>query len=193
MLKINKVYLFIAISVFWVCEFHQTTGIESITLIKNTCTSAHVLARWWGLAFPNLIKYYQVTQLRAIASWSTQRSFNRCTEIEKLWLAPIQPNSLLWSANAEVAPSQMSGTMSHLRLLWRKLSRQYVLSSEKSLLISFMYNSKMHASLTYSMSFPWTSRNLFHFCHLVDSRSRKLLSFTELQEIFGLPRQVFYR
>lgn len=59
-----------------------------------------------GLAYPNLIKYYQAAQLRAIASWFTQRSYNKWTEIKKLWLAPVHPNNLLWSANAEVDPNK---------------------------------------------------------------------------------------
>lgn len=82
-----------------------------------------------GLTSPNFFKYYQAAQFHAIASWFTQSSFNKWAEIKKLWLAPIHPNNLLWDANGAVAPSQLLGTMSHLRTLWRTLSRQYTLPS----------------------------------------------------------------
>ena len=49
------------------------------------------------LSFPDLVRYYQAAQLRAIVSWFPQRSYNKWTEIEKIWLAPIHPNSLLWN------------------------------------------------------------------------------------------------
>lgn len=145
-----------------------------------------------GLAFPNLIKYYQASQLRAIASWFTQRSYSRWTEIEKIWLAPTHPNSLLWSASAEVPPERLLGPMSQLRRLWNKLSRSHELSSEKSVLTSFVCNPKIPDSLTHQMSYPWTSRNLFHYGNLVDPRSRKLLSYSDLQTKFDLPHQAFY-
>lgn len=38
-----------------------------------------------GLAFPNLVKYYQAAQLRAIVSWFPQHSYNKWTEIEKIF------------------------------------------------------------------------------------------------------------
>lgn len=145
-----------------------------------------------GLAFPNLIKYYQATQLRAIASWFTQRSYNRWTEIEKIWLAPTHPNNLLWSARAEVPPERSLGTVSHLRRLWNKLSNVHELSSEKSVLTSFIYNPKIPDSLTRQMSHPWSSRNLFHYGHIVDPRTRRLLSYSDLQTKYDLPRQAFY-
>lgn len=130
-----------------------------------------------GIAFPNPIKYYQATKLHAIASWFTKRSYNKWTEIEKIWLAPIHPNSLLWSANAGVPPERLLGPMSQLRRLWCKLSHSHELSSERSLLTSFVCNPKIPDSLTHQMSYPWTSRNLFHYGNLVDPRSRKLLTF----------------
>lgn len=89
------------------------------------------------------MKYYQVTQLRAFTSWFPQLSYNKWTEIEKIWLVPIHPNSLLWSVNTEVDPGKLLGSMSQLRLLWCKLSREHKLNSEKSLLTSFLCNPKM--------------------------------------------------
>lgn len=144
-----------------------------------------------GLAFPN-IKYYYAAQLRAIASWFTHKSYNKWTEIEKLWPTPIHPNNLLWSANADVAPERMLGPMSHLKWIWRTLAPIHGLSSENSLLTSFICNPKVPDSLTYQMSHPWTSRNLFHFGNLVDPRTRKLLPFADLQNNNEFPRQAFY-
>lgn len=98
-----------------------------------------------------------------MASWFTQKSYNKWTEIEKLWLAPIHPNNLLWSANAEVAPDRLLGPMSLLQRTWRTLAQSHKLTSEKSPLTSFVCNPKVPDSLTYQMSHPWSSRNLFHF------------------------------
>lgn len=70
-----------------------------------------------GLAFPNFIKYCQAAQLRTIVSWFPQRSYNKWTETEKLWLPPVHPNSLLWNANAEVDPSRLLLSISPLWLL----------------------------------------------------------------------------
>lgn len=95
-----------------------------------------------GLAFPNLVKYYQATQLHILTSWFPRRSYNKWMVIEKLWLAPIHPNSLLWSENAEVVPGRLLVSISPLRPLWRKLSREHKLNSEKSLLTSFLCNPK---------------------------------------------------
>lgn len=145
-----------------------------------------------GLAFPDIIKYYQAAQLRAIASWFTQKSYNKWTEIEKLWLAPIHPNNLLWSAVAEVPPGRMLGPMSLLRRTLRTLARPHKLSSERSPLTSFICNLKVPDSLTHQMSYPWSSRNLFHFGSIVEPRTRKLLSFSELQAKYDLPKQAFY-
>lgn len=69
------------------------------------------------LAFPDLVKYYQVTQLRTLTSWFPQRSYNKWTEIEKTCLAPTHPNNLLWSANAEVDTERHLGSMALLRSL----------------------------------------------------------------------------
>ena len=107
-------------------------------------------------------------------------------------MAPAHPNSLLWNAGAEVDPGRLLGPMLHLRTLWRRLSRTHSLSSERSLLTSFLFNPRMPDSLTHQMSSPWASRDLFHFGHLVDPITRKLLSFSDLQKKFDLPRQVFY-
>ncbi|PIO09146.1 hypothetical protein AB205_0071860, partial [Aquarana catesbeiana] len=145
-----------------------------------------------GLSFPDLTKYYQATQLRTLASWFTQRSYNKWTEIEKLWMAPVHPNHMLWNAEVKVGSTQLLGPMLHLSTLWRKLSRLYKLRSESSLLTSFLYNLRLPAGLTHQMSYPWATRNLFHFGHLVHPCTRRLLSFTELQKKFDLPRQVFY-
>lgn len=145
-----------------------------------------------GLSFPDITKYYQAAQLRALASWFTQRSYNKWTEIEKLWMAPVHPNSMLWNAKAKVDPSQLLGPMLHLNTLWRRLSRAHTLCSERSLLTSFLYNPKMPAGLTHQMSSPWATRNLFHFGHLVHPCNRRLLSFAELQKKFGIPKQAFY-
>lgn len=68
------------------------------------------------LAFPNIVKYYQATQLRAITFLVPLGSYNKWTEIEKIWLAPIHPNSLLWNANAEVDPGRLLGSMSEISL-----------------------------------------------------------------------------
>lgn len=153
---------------------------------------------WWhhavrgGLAFPNIIKYYQATQLRAVASWFTQKSYNKWTEIEKLWLALIHPNNLLWNADADVAPERLLGPMSMLKRTWRTLAHSNKLISEKSTLTSLVCNPKVPDSLTHQMSHPWSSRNLFHFGSIVDPRSRRLLSFSDLQTKHNLPRQAFY-
>lgn len=107
-----------------------------------------------GLAFPNLIKYNQATQLRAVASWFTQQSYNKWTQIEKIWMAPTHPNNLLWSVNAEVAPERLLSSMSLLRRLWRKISQSHGLSSEKSLLTSFICNPKVPDNLTHGCRIP---------------------------------------
>lgn len=83
-----------------------------------------------GLAIPNFIKYYQAAQLCTIVSWFPQRSYNKWTEIEKLWLVPVNPNCLLCSANVELDPNRLLGSMSQLQLLWRKFSREHELKSE---------------------------------------------------------------
>lgn len=103
-----------------------------------------------GLAFPNLVKYYQAALLLSIASWFTQHSSISVHLLKKLWLAPVHPNNLLWNANVEVDTDRLFGTMSQLRTLWRTLSRQYDLL-EKSLLTSFLYNPRMPGSLTFPM------------------------------------------
>lgn len=145
-----------------------------------------------GLAFSNFLKYYQATQLRTLTSWFPQRSYNKWTEIEKIWLAPLHLNSLLWNVNVEVDPVRLLGSMSQLKLLWHKLSCEQELKSEKSLLTSFLCNPKMPASLSHQMSSPWESQDLFHFGHLVDAKSRKLITFPEFQEKHELPHQAFY-
>lgn len=102
-------------------------------------------------------------------------------EIEKIWLAPIHPNSLLWSASVKVDPERLLGSMTLLRSLWRRLSHAHGLSSEQSLLTSFLYNPDLPAGLTCQMSLPWATQNLFHMGHLVDPRTRRMLSFAQLQ------------
>lgn len=142
-----------------------------------------------GLAFPSFVKYYQAAQLHAIISWFPQRSSNKWSEIEKIWLTPVHPNSLLWNTNVVVVPGRLLGSMSQLRKLWRKLSSESELKSECLLMNSFLCNRKIPNSLTHQMSWPWASWNLFHFGHLVDPRSRRLLTFAELQTKHDLPRQ----
>lgn len=49
----------------------------------------------WNEAFPNLSCFYYAAQLKAIASWVTLLAYNRKTQIDKLWIAPIHPSNLL--------------------------------------------------------------------------------------------------
>lgn len=81
-----------------------------------------------GLAFPNLLKFYQVAQLCAVASWYTQCAYNRWMKIGKLWLEPVHPNNRLWNANVEVVPSQFLGAMTQLRTTRRVLCCQHALA-----------------------------------------------------------------
>lgn len=60
-----------------------------------------------GLVFPNVAKYYLAAQLRLIASWCTLHAYNRWTQIEKLWLAPTHPNSMLWSMDVPLSGSPL--------------------------------------------------------------------------------------
>lgn len=55
------------------------------------------------LVLLNLLKYYQATQLRAIALFT----YNCWMKIEKLWLTPFHSNNLLWNADAIVDSSNL--------------------------------------------------------------------------------------
>lgn len=93
--------------------------------IKATGSWKFVLFASWsdtGLAFLNLLTYYHATQLRAMASWSTLYAHNRWTEIEKLWVAPVHLNNLLWNAEVPVAPGRLLFSMSFLRNSWKALN-----------------------------------------------------------------------
>lgn len=61
-----------------------------------------IIIIYYILLFPNLVKYYQAAQLHAIVSLFPHCSHNKWMEIEKIWLAPVHQNSLLWNANVEV-------------------------------------------------------------------------------------------
>lgn len=53
-----------------------------------------------GLAFSHFAKYYLAAQLHSVSSWCTLYMYNCWTIIEKLWLAPVHPISMLWSSEA---------------------------------------------------------------------------------------------
>lgn len=145
-----------------------------------------------GLAFPHLHRYYQAAQLRAVASWVTLPAYNRWTQIDKLWMAPIHPNNLLWNSNVDVPSTSLLHTMNLLRTIWRQLNRKTPLQSEASLLMAFHYHPKLPDSLTSQMIAPWLQRNLFHNGHLVNPVLRVLLPFDKLRTKHDLPRNAIF-
>ena len=112
--------------------------------------------------------------------------------IEKLWLAPTHPNSMLWSTDVPLGRSQLLGPMALLRTLWRCAKLTYSLTSAASLVTSFLFTPNVPDSLTSQMSHFWMSRALFRYGQFVDTRTRFLKSFQDLKDAFDLPRQAFF-
>lgn len=84
-------------------SYNQTSSILYFNYKHHRITHKVLLASRsdGGLAIPNLLKYYQAAQLCAFALWSTQYAYNKWSEIEKLWLAPVHPNNLLLNVNVD--------------------------------------------------------------------------------------------
>lgn len=116
-----------------------------------------LLAMRGGLAFPYLFRYYYATYLWAIASWTTLSTYNRWTQIDKLWIALLHLNNLLWNTDADVPSASLLHTMNLVRNIWRQLKRTQSLQSEASLLTAFFYNPKLPFRLTRQLMIsPWS-------------------------------------
>lgn len=83
-----------------------------------------------GLAAPDIVKYYWAAQLRRIPAWSSLYAYSRWMEIEKLWIAPTHPNSLLWSSPCAQTSPPLLGPMSLTRDVWRSCARKFGLCSQ---------------------------------------------------------------
>lgn len=162
---------------------------------KRHCIARSVLyapRNQGGLAFPNIAKYYLAAQLRPVASWCTLHAYNRWTQIEKLWLAPIHPNSMLWSSDIPPGSVQLLVPMALARTLWRRAKSTYPLSTTSSPVTSFLFTPNIPDSLTSQMSHFWMDKALFRYGQLIDPKTRLLRSFRELQIAFDIPKQAFF-
>lgn len=112
-------------------------------------------------------KYYLAAQLRLLALWLTVHTYNRWTELEKLWIVPVHLNTLLWRSTILPNSVYLLRPMSHLYTLWQKAHRQYSLMTGASLTTSFLFTPAVPDSLTAQMSSVWKTRDLFHYGSLV--------------------------
>lgn len=136
---------------------------------------------------PDFVKYYWAAQLRRIPAWSSLYAYSRWTEIEELWIAPIHPNSFLWSSPCVQAPTPLLGPMSLTRQVWKTCSRKFGLCSQSSAVTSFLLHPEFPESLTGTFR-PW----LFRFVDVVDYRTRKIHTFDSLRSMFSLPRDSLF-
>lgn len=118
---------------------------------------------------------------------------NRWTQIEKLWVVPTHPNSMLWSSDVlMIGGSQLLGPTALLRTLCQRAKSFYPLTTTAFLVTSFLYTPNVLDSLTLQMSYFWMDRALFRYSQLMNTRTRTLRSFQDLQDAFDLPRQAFF-
>lgn len=80
------------------------------------------------LVVPDILKYWAV-QLRRISPWSSMYAYSKWMEIEKLWLDPIHPNSLLGSMSLVKVETPLLGPMLLTREIWRLCLVKFGLSS----------------------------------------------------------------
>lgn len=72
-----------------------------------------------GLAVPDLLKYFWAAQLRRIPAWSSMFAYSKWMAMEKLWIATIHPNSLVWSTSQVKVDVPLLGPMLLTRDIWR--------------------------------------------------------------------------
>lgn len=89
-----------------------------------------------GLGVPDLHKYYLAAHLRVLASWVTPRSFNRWTELEKLWIPLIHPNSWLWNSKITPVSSTLLAPMLFAYNIWKSASKRFGLTSPNMIIWS---------------------------------------------------------
>lgn len=126
-----------------------------------------------------------------IPDWSSLYVYSRWMEIEKLWIAPIHPNSFLWSSPCTRTSPSLLGPMSLTRDVWRICSKKFRLCSRSSAMTSFLFHPAFPESMTGTFR-PWFERGLFRFVDVVDYKTRKIHSFDSLQSMFNLPRDCYY-
>lgn len=112
-------------------------------------------------------------------------------EIEKLWSAPVHPNSYLWTSPCVQSASTLLGPMSLTRNIWRICSKKCKLCSDSSAMTSFLFHPALPEGLTNTFK-PWFEKRLFRFVDIVDYKTLKPHSFESLQSLFQLPRECCY-
>lgn len=145
-----------------------------------------------GLAVPDLLKYFWSVQLRRIPAWSSLPAYTRWMEIEKLWLAPIYPNSLLWSTSHVKIDGPLLGPMLLTRDVWKTCAVIYGLMPEHSSMTSFLFHPLIPDSLSGPQMRPWFEKGIFRYADIVDAHSKQILSFDALREKYNLPLRSYY-
>lgn len=145
-----------------------------------------------GLAVPDILKYYWAVHLRRIPAWSSLYAYTRWMEIEKLWLAPIHPNSLLWSTTQVKIDVPLLGPMSLTRSIWKTCVKSFDLSSPASPLTSFLFHPLFPDGLGGHQMKQWFDRKLFRFADIIDPSTRRLMTFDILRRKYDLPLRCHY-
>lgn len=100
------------------------------------------------LAIPDLLKYFWAAQLRRVPEWSSLWAYIKWVEIEKLWIAPIHPNSLLWSMSQVKVNVPLLDPMLLIRDIWRSCATRYGLSPTLYSITYFLFNPLLPDGLT---------------------------------------------
>lgn len=96
--------------------FHFIRVKKRHSIVRKSLISSKVSS---SLAVPDILKYYCSAQLRKILAWSSLFTSTKLMEIEQLGVAPIHPNSLLWSTSQVKNYTPLLGPMQLTRDVWK--------------------------------------------------------------------------
>lgn len=108
-----------------------------------------------SVLFATKFKYYWAAPLRRIPAWTSMFAYSKWIEVEKLWIALIHPNSLLWSTSQVRVYVFLLRPMLLTREVWRSSSSKFGLSPVSSSMTSFLFQPLIPEWLEGQNLRPW--------------------------------------
>ncbi|XP_068107367.1 alpha-protein kinase 2 isoform X1 [Hyperolius riggenbachi] len=139
-----------------------------------------------GLGVPDITKYYLAAHLRHVISWTQLHAFSKWMQIEKLWLAPVHPCSLLWSSRLPDTVNPLLRTMHFTKNIWHYCSSKFPLTTNPSSLVNVIFNPLIPNSSSSLVVKGWSDGNIFQLRHLLDPISKTFVSADQLSQRVNL-------